>query len=334
MADKAANPAAKLGEFGRIARHFAPLAAGFAGARGLIDDTASLIPGDDREIVVTTDAVVAGVHFIGDEPADLIARKALRVNLSDLAAAGAVPLAYTLTTILPASLDDAWVAAFALGLAADQAEFGIHLAGGDSVATPGPAVLSITAFGTVPRGGALTRSGARPGDLVYVSGTLGDAALGLAVAQGRLAASAEHAAFLVDRYRLPQPRLGLGRRLQGIASAALDISDGLVGDLGHIATASGVALTLDAAALPLSPAGRAAVDRDPSLLALILGGGDDYELALTISPQKAAIVERCALDAGVPLTRIGQVEAGAPSVCVTDEAGRDITPAASGYRHF
>lgn len=317
--------AAALDEFGRIARFFAPLAAGFPGALGLTDDAALVAPGEGRELVVTTDALVADVHFRSQDPPDLIARKALRVNLSDLAAMGAVPICYTLATILPDACGEEWLAAFVRGLAADQAEFKIALAGGDSVRTPGPATLSITAIGAVETGRALRRSGARPGDRVYVSGTIGDGALGLAVLAGGLAD--DDFGTLAGRYLLPQPRLGLGRALIGRASAALDVSDGLVADLGHVAETSGVRIVIEAERVPLSPAARAARAADPRLMETILTGGDDYELAFT-SPE--ALPEAIA---GVSIACIGRVEAGT-GVTVLDRQDRPVTLSAGGYQHF
>ena len=317
--------AAALDEFGRIARFFAPLAAGFPGALGLTDDAALVAPGAGREFVVTTDALVADVHFRSIDPPDLIARKALRVNLSDLAAMGAAPVCYTLATILPESCGEAWLSAFVRGLAADQAEFGIVLAGGDSVRTPGPATLSVTAIGSVETGRALRRSGARPGDRVYVSGTIGDGALGLAVLAGRLADDSD--GTLAGRYLLPQPRLGLGQALVGRASAALDVSDGLVADLGHIAATSGGRIVIDSERVPLSPAARAALAADPRLMETILTGGDDYELAFTAADALPDAI------AGVPVACIGRVEAGS-GVAVLDREGRPVTLFAGGYRHF
>lgn len=317
--------AAGLGEFDRIAQFFKPLAAGFPGALGLTDDAALISPGGGYEFVVTTDALVADVHFRSLDPPDLIARKALRVNLSDLAAMGAEPVCYTLATILPASADEAWLTAFVRGLAMDQAEFGIGLAGGDSVKTPGPAALSVTAIGRVRTGHALRRSGAKPGDRVYVSGTIGDGSLGLAVLQGR--ASDDDDATLAGRYLLPQPRLALGRALVGKASAALDVSDGLVADLGHIAEASGVRIVIEADRVPTSAAAKAATFADSRLAEAILAGGDDYELAFTAPID---LPERLA---DVAVTCIGRVEAGS-GVAVLDREGRPVTLSSGGYRHF
>src|SRR5271154_5844809 len=232
-----AMPIPRLGEFERIARFFAPLAA--PEALGLLDDVA-LIPGPSgTQYVLKTDAIVEGVHFLPDDPPGQVAQKLLRVTLSDLAAKGAEPVGYLLTTALPPTRDEAWLERFAAGLALDQKEFGIGLLGGDSVATSGPVTLSVAAIGRVEAGKAVLRSGARPGDAVFVSGTLGDGALGLKAIRNelpRLDAAARD--FLIDRYRLPRPRLALGRRLVGLAHAMMDISDGLVADLGHICEVS------------------------------------------------------------------------------------------------
>ena len=322
----------RLDEFARIARFFAPLAG--PGALGLLDDAALVDAPPGRQLVVTADALVAGVHFLADDPPDLVARKMLRVNLSDLAAMGAAPLGYLMTTALPAACDEAWLAGFAEGLAADQAAFGISLLGGDSVATPGPTTLSVTAIGSVPAGRAVRRGGAVPGDLIYVSGTIGDAALGLRALRGELAGlDGTQRSFLVDRYHLPQPRLALGEGLVGIAHAMLDISDGLIGDLNHLCAVSGVGAVLEAARVPLSPAVRAALARDPALLAPVLGGGDDYELALTAPRAAEPALAALAAALALPITMIGRIEAGS-GVRVIDETGRNIALAASGYRHF
>lgn len=220
----------KTGEFERIKRILAPLAVGSAGAFDLTDDAAVFPTEPDRDLVVTTDTMVAGVHFIGTEPPQLIARKLLRVNLSDLAAMGARPQYYTLNIALPSTTEDEWLEQFAEGLEADQGRFGITLAGGDSVSTPGPVTLTVTAIGSVPRGQALRRSGARIGDRILVSGTIGDAAFGLLALTGALPPLPDAARDrLIERYRLPQPRVALGERLTGIAHAAIDVSDGQIG---------------------------------------------------------------------------------------------------------
>jgi thiamine-monophosphate kinase len=321
-----------LDEFQRIARFFAPLAG--PGALGLVDDVALIDGPSGRQLVLTTDTIIAGIDYLPDDPPDLIARKLMRVNLSDLAAKGATPLGYLLTTILPPSCGEAWLEAFTAGLARDQAEFAITLLGGDSSATPGPATLSLTALGTVAAGQAILRRGAQPGDLVYVSGTIGDSALGLRALQGTLSGlAAEDRDFLAERYHLPRPRLALGRRLVGIAHAMLDVSDGLVGDLNHLCVVSGVAAVLEAARVPLSPAARAALARDETLLSLVLGGGDDYELVFAAPPGAEQTLAALAASLGLPITMIGRIDSGS-GVEVVDGAGRRIELGAAGYRHF
>lgn len=323
-------------EFDLIARYFAPLARGCAGAEGLADDAAFIDVDPAVELVVTADALVAGVHFRPEDPPGLVARKALRVNLSDLAAKGALPLGYLLTIALPSQLDAAWVEAFCAGLAADQAEFGIVLMGGDTTSTPGPLTLSITAFGTVPRGRALKRRTARAGDAVVVSGTIGDAALGLLALGGELTTlSAAQRDTLVDRYHLPRPRTALGSLLaqSGMVHAAIDVSDGLVADLGHICETSGLGAELEAARVPLSGAARAALAAAPALRRTILGGGDDYEILFTAPPGQVATLGERAAGLGLELTAIGRMTAGS-AVRVTDEAGREIALESPGFRHF
>jgi thiamine-monophosphate kinase len=329
---RAAVAAQPLGEFERIRRFFAPLAA--PGALGLRDDAALIDGPDGQQYVLTADAIVEGVHFLSHDPPVQVAQKLLRVNLSDLAAKGAEPVGYLLVTALPRTRDEAWLEAFAAGLAADQASFGIGLLGGDSTATDGPATLSITALGRVPSGRAVLRSGARPGEGVYISGTLGDAALGLQALRGELPGLAVEAReFLTARYRLPQPRLALGQRLAGLAHAMIDISDGLVADLGHIASVSGVRAVIEAALLPLSPAARTVIAADPLRLSAALSGGDDYELLFTAAAEAGAALNALAGELGLPLTRIGRIEAGSGVEVVDDKGGTLAVPVA-GYRHF
>jgi thiamine-monophosphate kinase len=325
-------------EFALIRALWAPLTRGFPDAYGLADDVAyvALTGGGVRageELVLKTDALVEGVHFLADDPAELVAQKLLRVNLSDLAAKGARPIVYLLTLMLPASLDYAWLERFAAGLAADQDEFGILLAGGDTVATPGPLALSLTAVGAVPAGARLLRAAAQAGDAVFVSGTIGDAALGLMALRGALAGLAPDAgSFLCERYRLPQPRLALGQRLRGLVHATMDISDGLIGDLAHIAEASGVAATIEAAAVPLSPAARTALAEDPRLIERVLAGGDDYELLFTAPPAQLDALLSLGRELGVPVTRVGTITSGS-GVRALDPEGREIKLAHTGYRH-
>lgn len=323
------------GEFGRIDRWLKPLAAGFPGARTLTDDAGTVAVPPGHELVVTTDAMVAGVHFLPTDPPGDIALKLLAVNLSDLAAKGAEPLAYSLVTALPRDLPEEWLAGFASGLAEGQRRWGIHLLGGDSVSTPGPVCLTISALGLVPAGRMVGRAGARTGDAVMVSGTIGDAALGLRIALGEgIGASTAVADSLLTRLRRPEPRLPLARLLRHGATAAIDVSDGLVADLGHLAVAGSVSVTIEAARVPLSPEATALVTATPGLMADVLTGGDDYEVAFTVPAALQAVVETRAFAAGVPVTRIGTVAKGPPAVTVLGPDGQPIRLDRAGWSHF
>jgi thiamine-monophosphate kinase len=316
------------GEFEFIARRLRPLATA-RGALDLADDAAVLDPAPGRQLVLTKDAMVAGVHFLEDDPPGQIAQKLLRVNLSDLAAMGAAPLGYLLALARAKETSDAWLGEFCAGLAADNAAFGIALLGGDTIATPGPLTLSLTAIGDVPAGAALLRRGAGPGDDVWVSGTLGDAALGLKVLQGELVVAEEARVYLIGRYRLPRPRLALGQALRGVASAAIDVSDGLVADLGHVLETSGVGAELRADTLPLSDAARGL----PDVSDAALSGGDDYELLFTAPPKRRAEIEAVARRLDLPLARIGAIRAGG-GLQVLDETGQELAIMRAGWQHF
>jgi thiamine-monophosphate kinase len=321
-------------EFDLIAEIFAPLASGTPGAFGLTDDGATIDVAPGRRLVVTVDAMVAGVHFLPDDPPGDVGRKLLRVNLSDLAAMGAEPLGYVMATVLPAELDRAWLEGFAAGLADDQARFGVALYGGDTTSTPGPLTLSLTAFGQIKPGAELRRSGARPGDRIYVSGTIGDGALGLRVLRGELPALAPDAQdYLAGRYRLPTPRVALGQGLVGLASAAIDISDGLAADLGHVCETSGVRGVVTIPQVPLSKAAGQALAGDAGLLDDVLGGGDDYELLFTAPAEAAGRLEALGRTLALPITEIGRIEAGA-GVGLRDASGREVTLKRPGFRHF
>jgi thiamine-monophosphate kinase len=311
-------------EFALIARHFRPLAG--PGALDLRDDAAVLSPPPGRDLVITADAMVGGVHFLPDDPPDLVGRKLLRVNLSDLAAKGAVPIGYLMTVSTRHDTPDAWYAGFAAGLAQDQQEYGVTLLGGDTTSTPGPISLSLTILGHVAPGQTVQRAGARPGDGIWVTGTIGDGALGLAVAQGRLQ---DPSGFLLGRYRLPQPRIGLA--IAGIASAGMDVSDGLVQDLGHLCRAGGLAAEVDAARVPLSPPAREA---GPDWLPTCFTGGDDYELLLAVPQQREAALLDAAQIAGMTITRIGAFRSGAPQVKVRGPDGEPMALPAGGWSHF
>ncbi len=303
------------------------------GARALTDDCATFAPPRGGVMVAKTDTIVGTVHTIGDEPPDLVARKALRANLSDLAAKGAKPFAYLLSLSVPSETSDAWVKRFAEGLRRDQRAFGLGLIGGDSVTAPGPVSVTITILGHAPRTTVPRRDGAKAGDDVYVTGTIGDAALGLLALRGWLRGiSARESAHLADRYRLPRPRLEAGRELAHIVHAMMDVSDGLVGDLGHICKWSRLGAQIDWPSVPLSRAAKAALKYRPALRSAVLSGGDDYELLFTASPWAASLVAAAARRAGVPVTCIGRMVKG-KGVCVLDDKGRNITPSHGGFEH-
>lgn len=324
---------ASLDEFGLIADLFAPLAAGYPGALGLGDDAALIAEEPGTDLVATVDALVAGIHFLPDDPADLVARKLMRVNLSDLAAKGARPVAVLLAAAFPRDVTMDWLRAFAAGLGEDLAAFGVGLAGGDTVMTPGPLTLSLTALGRVPAGGALLRSNARIHDDIWVSGTIGDGALGLLAAQGTLVVDHTAASWLAGRYRLPEPRTALGPRLIGIANAAMDVSDGLVQDLGHLARASGCSAVIEQSAVPVSDSAILAMTGNPSLLASVLTGGDDYEILFTAPPDRRTAIGDLSAGLGLRLTRIGWMAAGT-GVSVVDSAGHPVETGQGGWRHF
>lgn len=321
-----------------IARFFAPLATS-AGADGLTDDAAVIPPGEG-DLVVTKDMAIAGVHFFPDDPPGLVAAKALRVNLSDLAAKGAVPAGMLLGLGLPADWSVDWLEAFAKGLAADLDAYGCPLLGGDTVKVPGPLTLSVTAFGRASR--TVRRRGARPGDLLCVTGTIGDGALGLvarqaerdpAMAPGWLAALGEdHRRHLVDRYLVPQPRVALARAVARHASAAMDVSDGLVGDLAKMMAASGTGAMVDAGTVPLSLAAAAAIIADPSLRTRALTGGDDYEILLACPPARLSALQADAAAVAVPLAVIGEVTGSTGVTWSLD--GQPLTFGSGRFEHF
>lgn len=321
------------GEFALIARYFRPLAKD-PGAFQLADDAALLRPPSGKDLVITTDVVAEGVHFFKDDPPDSIAKKALRVNLSDLAGKGASPLGYLMTLALREDWTERWVAGFAKGLAADQERYCIPLLGGDTSRAAGGTTITITAIGTLPRGTMVHRAGAAPGDLVFVTGTIGDAALGLRLRLGTLQASARAARFLRDRYLHPDPRVGLAPVIRRYATSAMDVSDGLVGDFAHICEESGVGGEIKASLVPLSPAARTVIDADPAALVTAITGGDDYEILATVRPKAAAAFRRAAARAGVDVTRIGRVTEGGGTPKVLDPTGRPLSIGKASFDHF
>ena len=319
-----------------IARYFRPLATS-PGAFGLTDDAAILTPPPGCDLVVTTDGVISGVHFMPHDPPGLIARKVLRMNLSDLAAKGARPAGFLLSIALPPPIDEEWIAAFAKGLGDDAEDYGCPLLGGDTDHTPGPLSITVAAFGAVPHGRMVRRATAKVGDAVVVTGTIGDAALGLLRHKDNLLVKRwqltdEQGDYLKLRYLLPEPCTALADAVLHYASAAMDVSDGLVGDLAKLCRASGVAAEIDAARVPLSDAAQAALAADPTLIETILTGGDDYEILLTLAPEKLSAFCQSADEAGVPATAIGGITAGEGARFVHD--GNALTFAKPAYSHF
>ena len=326
------------GEDRLIADYFVPVAR-HPGALALADDAAFLTPPDGSDLVLTTDAVVGGVHFFPDDPPDLIARKALRVNISDLAAKGATPAGFLLSLALPAGIPSDWLSGFSSGLAADAEHYACALFGGDTVRTTGPITIAITAFGTLPRGAMIHRAGAQVGDHVFVSGTIGDAALGLRLRSKKVDAqtwrlSPNDADRLIDRYLLPQPRAVLANAVRRYASAAMDVSDGLVGDLSKLCRASAVSARIEVRRVPLSDAAGTAIKEDLAAIEIALTGGDDYEILCTIGPENVLEFASAAAAAGVQVTEIGVVEAGGGKPRFVDTDGRIMSFAQNSFSHF
>jgi thiamine-monophosphate kinase len=332
------EPEPQSGEDRLIARFFRPLAT-HPGALALIDDAATFMPPAGADIVLTTDALVGGVHFFADDPPDKIAQKALRVNLSDLAAKGSKPAGFLLSLALPEAIGEDWLEAFARGLGADARAYGCALLGGDTVRTPGPVTISITAFGTLPRDTMVGRGGARPGDLVVVTGTIGDGALGLLVRGDpdraeRWQLDQRQRDHLIARYLLPQPRNAIAEALRQHASAAMDVSDGLAGDLRKLCAASGAAADIGVARVPLSDAAGKALASDPSLIETALTGGDDYEVIATVPAEAGDALMAEAKAAGVALTEIGIIRADRPSVHFLDHDGKPLLFKKPSFSHF
>ncbi len=327
------------GETQIIQRYFAPLAAGTPGAFGLSDDAGLVQTMEGHELVVTTDMIVAGVHFLESAAPRDIAYKALGVNVSDLCAKGAVPSVYLLSLALPEPPDEKWLEGLSEGLAEAQSALTCTLLGGDTVRTSGPAALSITALGLVPTGRMVHRSGALPGERVYVTGTIGDAALGLALLQGAQSAavdnlSPEHSAFLYNRYWRPRPRLEAIEILRDHASAAIDISDGLVGDFAKLCDASSAGGTLMGADVPFSGAASAWLAEEPERFGAAITGGDDYEILMTVPQEAAQSFERDCRDQGLQITCIGHISAREDGVNIQGKDGQALHLERQSYEHF
>lgn len=324
------------GEDSLIQGFFAPLTAGFPGAFGLDDDCAALTPEPGHDLVLKTDAIAEGVHFLSQDAPEDIAWKAVAVNVSDLAAKAARPIGYLLSVSFPQAPERKWLEQLVSGLRAAQDQLGIVLMGGDTDRRPNaPLSLTIMAFGSVPTGAMVRRGTAKAGDLLYVSGTLGDSALGLQLRSGTISAAvtASDRDFLEARYLRPEPRLGLRDALLGHASAAMDLSDGLVKDLGRLCRASGVGAEVEAARLPLSDPARRLIGQRPELGQLPLTGGDDYEILASVAPGQAAYYETAAASAGIPVARIGELTAG-HGVRIAGPDGQTVDIARPGYDHF
>jgi len=315
-----------------IADYFKPVAT-HPGALGLTDDAAFVTPEPGTDVVLKTDAIIGGVHFFAEDDARDVARKALRVNLSDLAAKGAAPLGFLVSLALPRETSAAWLQRFATGLREDAEAYRCPLFGGDTDRTPGPVMISISMFGSVPSGAMVRRAGAKPGHRVFVTGTIGDAALGLKLRQGASWPLADaQRAHLLSRYLLPQPRNALAEVVRAYASASMDVSDGLAGDLTKLCRVSGVAAQIDAAAVPLSEAARAAIAADAGLRETALTGGDDFEILCTVPPARVDVFCTAAQATGVAVTDIGAIEAGEGARFM--DGGRQLAFARLSFSHF
>jgi thiamine-monophosphate kinase len=316
-----------------IARFFEPIAR-HPGALGLSDDAAFVKPPPGCDLVLKTDAIVGGVHFFSEDAARSVASKALRVNLSDLAAKGARPLGFLLTLALPKDIGDDWLEDFAQGLRGDSVLFACPLFGGDTDQTPGPITISIAMFGSVPEGTMVRRAGADVGDRVFVSGTIGDATLGLMLRKGKDWKLTEpQRQHLASRYLLPQPRNALAEAVRTHASAAMDISDGLVGDFAKLCRASAVAADIQVPRIPLSDAAKAVVAADPAAIESVLTGGDDYEIVCTVPQAKADAFRAAAKAANVPVTEIGEIKPGEGARFLATN-GRALAFKRTSFSHF
>ena len=328
----------KPGEFELISNVFAPLAADAPGSLNLTDDAAIISPSSDQEVVVTADTIVEGIHFRSEDPPETVGMKALAVNLSDLAAMGATPHGYTLSAAWPSRASATWITNFAAGLMTMQRQHQIHLLGGDTVATSGPICINVTAFGLVEKESAVRRSGARPGDILYVTGTLGDAALGLGLLMDQFDAnlSSDLRSDLIARYQQPQPRTMYSALVREHATSAIDVSDGLVADVAHLASASHVKIVIRRSAIPLSAAARQMIGDNHDQAVHIWGAGDDYELAFTAA-RNWHIAEQLAEFSNVPITAIGEVFAAdrnTGDVTLVDDNDNAIDVSNIGFRHF
>jgi len=319
----------KMDEFSLIEKYLAPLAKGCSGAFSLTDDAAAIAPEKGNQFVITKDAIAEGVHFLAKTSPELIAKKLLRTNLSDIAAMGAQPKYYLIAAMLTPEINEDWIKKFAKTLAEEQKIFGLHLIGGDTIKTKGPLAFSLTMLGEAKNGKTLRRNGAKPGDVIYVSGTIGDAALGLKILQGEITAAKPAEKFLIERYLIPQSRMELGRKLSRIASSCIDISDGLAADLVHICDVSQVSGIIEKEKIPISKGAREILAARPQLWHSVISGGDDYELLFTVPPKREKMLKKFK-----NITRIGRIGKKSANPLKITENGREIPLKSPGYKHF
>jgi len=323
------------GEFGLINKYFAPLSKSAPGAANLTDDVAFFEVSAGKVPVVSLDTLVGGVHFFFEDPPRTLAKKLVRVSLSDLAASGAKPLGYFLSLSMPADTDESWVAEFSKGLREDQKEFGISLFGGDTTVTSGPLSLSLTAVGEAVSDRIVRRSGAEPGQSVFVTGTIGDSAIGLTLIKKMGVREAKlRSPDLVQRYLVPNPRVKLAPILRNYATASIDISDGLIGDLAHICKASGVSISVDYSALPISNPAKREIVANSTNKRLVLAGGDDYEIVFCCSPEDSSVVKSKVEEQGIVLTEIGRVTNRGDHYVSVIEGGSIMEIEDTSWRHF
>ncbi len=323
------------GEFDLIRKYFSPLSADVPGADLLKDDVASLKISEGLVPVVTLDTLVSGVHFFPNDPPRLIAQKLLRVSLSDLAASGALPIGYFLSLSLPADIDEGWIAEFSRGLSEDQERYQVFLHGGDTTRTIGPISLSLTAIGEAPENSIVRRSGASPGDRIFVTGTIGDAAIGLRLINDLgFKEALDIAPFLVDRYLRPLPRVELGPLLRDRATAAIDISDGLAGDAAHIAEESNVSMIIDCDSIPVSSPAKRQLKERPDYINQVIAGGDDYEILFCAPSSVGSWIQKECSSIGVDICEIGFVTEGRNEPVVLRERGETKVFKGKSWQHF
>lgn len=324
----------RVNEFGLIERFFRPLAVNNPGSASLQDDCATLSVKNGYQAIYSMDTMVEGVHFFKDDPADLIAKKLLRVNLSDLAASGGDPLGYLLALCLPHGFPLKWLESFAAGLQEDQRKFNVSLLGGDTTSSNGPITLSITAIGEIPKDRVIRRAGAMIGDDIFVSGCIGDAAIALKLfGEIGKANTLKHYPSLYDRYTLPEPRIGLGKLLAGTATACIDVSDGLYADLNHICLASKVGAKIEMGAIPLSKCVKEIIEKNKYYWESVYGGGDDYELLFTANKDQRNVIDNFASILNIAISKVGCIELG-KGISILDQFG-DVVPVKSfGWQHF